>query len=240
MTAGNAKPLANAVCFDAAINAAVEHIAPTWPLDRMIAVNPYWGFIRQPFREALDSLGRICGSPMTLDATWYREAWHGGHINLYALVRARDDMQSALTIGQLIAALNTDSNRPSPAPQLSDILDDQRDLHHEPAWCDTITYQVSQLCAAFFDQDQSDWRPDQSRGLYQHWRAALAADHSVALLMKTPGIASKAALLADNPRQQIEQALLQLSLPARETSRYLQAVLMRINGWAAWCAYLRW
>lgn len=240
MTANTARPLVNTVSFDAAINAAVERIAPTWPLDRMIAVNPYWGHINQPFCAATDSLAKICGSPMTLDAGWYREAWHGGSINLYALTRARDELQSPLTIGQLITALDTAGGRPSPAPLLSDSLDQQRDLHHEPAWCDTITYQVSQLCAAFFDRDQSDWRPDQSQGLYQHWRATLAADHSVALLMKAPAVAARAALLAEDPRQQIAQALLQLGLPARESSRFLQAVLMRMNGWAAWCAYRRW
>ncbi len=240
MTANSARPLANAICFDAAINAAIERIAPTWPLDRMIAVNPYWGYINQPFCDAADSLAKVSGSPMTLDTGWYRDAWHSGNINLYALARARDELQSPLTIGQLIAALDTANGRLSPAPLLSDSLDQQRDLHHEPAWCDTITYQVSQLCAAFFDQDQSDWRPDQTRGLYQHWRATLAADHSVALLMKASDIPGKAALLCDDPRQQIEQALLQLNPPAGETSRFLQAVLMRINGWAAWCAYLRW
>ncbi|MBC54557.1 MAG: hypothetical protein CMQ34_12060 [Gammaproteobacteria bacterium] len=240
MTASTARPLANAVCFDSAINAAIECIAPTWPLDRMIAVNPYWGYINQPFCAATVALAKVCGSPMTLDAGWYREAWHSGTINLYALTRARDEMQSSLTMGQLITALDTAGGGSSPAPLLSDKLDEQRDLHHEPAWCDTITYQVSQLCAAFFDQDQSDWRPDQTLGLYQHWRATLAADHSVALLMRSPDIAGKVAMLAGDPRQQIEQALLQLSLPARDTSRFLQAVLMRIGGWAAWCAYLRW
>lgn len=240
MTVNSAQPMAKAVSFDAAIKTAIERIAPTWPLDRMIAVNPYWGFIGQPFLQAADTLTKISGSPMTLSASWYRDAWHAGSINLYALVRARDEMQSTLSIEQLIDTLQSDNSRLPPAPLLSDCLDEQRDLRHEPAWCDTITHQVSQFCAACFDQDQSDWRPLQSKGLYQHWRSTLAADHSVALLMKAPDIAAKAALLADNPHQQIEQALLQLNLPAGETTACLQAVLMRINGWAAWCAYLRW
>ena len=30
--------------FDAAVDAACARIAPAWPLDRLIAVNPYWGF----------------------------------------------------------------------------------------------------------------------------------------------------------------------------------------------------
>jgi len=240
MTSSAARPLTDTGCFDTFINTAIERIAPTWPLDRMIAVNPYWGYIDQPFAEATHSLETVCGSPMTLDAKWYREAWHSGTINLYALARARDELQSTLTVGQLTDALNADSDHLSPAPLLSDSLDQQRDLHHLPAWCDTITYQVSQLCAAYFDHDQSDWRPDQSHGLYHHWRNTLAADHSIALLMKTSDIAGKAALLADSPRQQIEQALVQLSLPTQETSRFLQVLLMRINGWSAWCAYLRW
>ena len=35
-----------------AIDAACARIAPTWPLDRFIAVNPYWGQLERPIAAA--------------------------------------------------------------------------------------------------------------------------------------------------------------------------------------------
>lgn len=120
-----------------------------------------------------------------------------------------------------------------------------RDLQHEPAWCDTITHQVSQFCAAWFDNDQADWHPGQKKStgqgsLYKSWRKTLTRDHSVALLMKAPGIAAKAKTLSVDPVQQIANTLQDLQIPEAQWPEYLQAVLMRISGWASWAAYLGW
>ena len=38
------------------IDAACGRIAPAWPLDRMIAVNPYWGFVDRPIEAAAAEL----------------------------------------------------------------------------------------------------------------------------------------------------------------------------------------
>ena len=42
--------------FASAIEDAIGAIAPNWPLDRQIAVNPYWGFIDRTFEQAADVL----------------------------------------------------------------------------------------------------------------------------------------------------------------------------------------
>lgn len=225
---------------EAAIESAVDSIAPTWPLDRMIAVNPYWGRISQTFEEAGRSLAKVAGSSLSLPPAWYRDAWQRGEISLDNLQKAIDETRSPITAQGLIAALDGKGHQPVPAPLLGDTLDRQRNLLHEPAWCDTMTHQVAQFCAAYFDRDQADWRPDQTRGLYASWRSAIARDHSVALLMKAQWIPSKAMTLATDPEQQIRNALMQLQVPARQQSDYLQTIIMRMSGWAAWCAYLRW
>jgi hypothetical protein len=224
----------------AAIDAALDTVAPTWPLDRMIAVNPYWGRIHQHFEEARHSLAHIAGSPLALAPAHYREAWARGDIAPADLERAARELGSALSTGRLVTALEEDDCHLRPAPLLSDALDSRRDLQHEPAWCDTITHQVAQFCGAFFDRDQADWQPTPAPGLYASWRSALGRDHSVALLMKAPHIPARTADLAIEPERQIARALLQLSVPDSDWSFYLQAVIMRLSGWAAWCAYLRW
>jgi uncharacterized protein YbcC (UPF0753/DUF2309 family) len=223
-----------------AVAAAVDSIAPSWPLDRMIAVNPYWGHIQQPFEAAAADLAKIAGAAMTLPLGEYREAWRRGEITMEDLDLALLESRSQRSSGQLVAALEEKHPMPLPLPLLSDSLDRKRDLQRQPAWCDTITHQVSQFCAAYFDRDQADWHPDQGSRLFSSWRDSLIQDHSVSLLMHKPQISAHARALGNEAGPQIAASLAQLDIPEHEWATYLQALLMRVNGWAAWCAYLRW
>jgi len=223
-----------------AIDSAIDSIAPTWPLDRMIAVNPYWGRIHQPFEEAAAALSRLAGSPMTMPLHAYREAWQRGDITHADLQQALAEGSANLNAGQLIAALDVGHSASVPLPLLSDLLDRRRNLQREPAWCDTITHQVSQFCAAHFDRAQADWHPDRASRLYAGWRSSLAADYGIALLMGEAQIRARSKALSDCPRQQIHDSLTRLEIPEPDWTTFLQAVLMRVSGWAAWCAYLRW
>ncbi len=224
----------------AAIASATDSIAPTWPLDRMIAVNPHWGRIHQAFAEVGNSLKTIAGSSLSLPLSCYRDAWQRGEISPASLDQAVREMAASMSSQHFIQALDAEQAEPAPAPLLSDTLDSQRDLHHQPAWCDALTHQVAQFCAAYFDREQADWRPDQTHRLYESWRSALARDHSISLLMKAPWIAAKAGKLLQQPELLIEAALSQLEVPASQWPEFLQAVMMRVSGWASWCAYLRW
>ncbi|HEY9033441.1 MAG TPA: putative inorganic carbon transporter subunit DabA, partial [Pseudomonadales bacterium] len=223
-----------------AINAACDSIAPTWPLDRMIAVNPYWQRIGQSFENTAGALAQIAGSPMTMPLSYYRAHWQAGSILPGHLQQAIAEANSGIDAADAIAGLQQESKTLTPAPLLCDTLDARRDLIHEPAWCDTITHQIGQFCAAWFDRDQADWRVNQQQDLYTGWRKSMSCDHSVALLMKAPRIPAKARSLAEAPGDQIEQALAQLGIAAGQRQAYLQAVMMRVSGWAACCAYRRW
>ena len=43
---------------------ACARIAPTWPLDQFIAVNPYWGWVGKPFGDAAAELARLSGTSL--------------------------------------------------------------------------------------------------------------------------------------------------------------------------------
>lgn len=232
-------PIGNSNVINA-IKSACDSIAPTWPLDRMIAVNPYWERIGQPFEMVGNTLSQIAGSRLTMPLSYYREHWEQGQITAQDLQKAIEESPSPLSAQQLINGLRENTPAPVPAPLLCDTLDWQRDLLHEPAWCDTITHQIAQFCAAYFDREQADWHPDQQQALYASWRQALTRDHSVALLMKAPHIPTKAKNLEQDSETQIEKALEQLGVKPDQWSLYLQTVLMRVSGWASWCAYRRW
>ena len=223
-----------------AIEAACNTVAPTWPLDQFIAVNPYWGRIDQPFETVSRTLIRLAGSRLQMPLAFYRGAWNNGEIRLAHLRQALAEAHHAFSEREIIDALDGAEPAASALPLLSDMLDASRDLMHEPAWRDAITQQVSQFCAAFFDHDQADWHPGRQMGLYASWLTTITQDHSIALLMHAPEIRGRARDLPCDALGLIALARDRLAVTAAQLPELLQVTLLRINGWAAWCAYLRW
>jgi uncharacterized protein YbcC (UPF0753/DUF2309 family) len=226
--------------MDAAIEAACRTVAPSWPLDRLIAVNPYWGWIDRPMEEVAARLAELCGSTMHLPREFYLSAWQKSRFSRDDVVQALDEAGSHTEPDAVIATMTGPEQVRSALPLLSDVLDARRDLTREPSWRSTITHQVSQFCAAYFDAGQADWRPANSLGLYAGWRHAVTQDHSVSLLMKAPEVRQRAQSLPRDARQAIIFALSNLAVPEHSRVDLMCAILLRINGWAAWCAYQRW
>lgn len=224
----------------AAVDAACGMVAPNWPLDRMIAVNPYWGMVDKSFEQVHRRLASLGGSTLFMPLSYYREQWKLGAITEQDLQGAIDEQGGHQTPELLVAQLDRRYPQKYSAPLPSDLLDGQRDLSHEPAWCDTITHQVSQFCGAWFDRDQADWRPDDDSCLYSGWREVMQFGHSVERLMQSPWIAGRVEQLPEEPMALIEYALECLEVKESDWQAFLHAVLLRISGWASWCAYRRW
>lgn len=228
---------------EAACAQACQAIAPAWPLDRAIAVNPHWERAHLPLRRVaarMAVLGRIqVFAPRSL----LRQAWQQGRIQAADLAHARAQLPSALaapwTTERLLHSLATDLQTPQ-LPLLIDVLDQDPQRHTRLPWRQAITHQVSQTCAAYFDTRQADWQPERRAGLYAFWRDTLRHDHGIGTLMGLPGLGRALGALPAT-RQDAERWVLErLQLPPAVWADYLEAVLLTVNGWASWCAYLRW
>ncbi len=226
--------------LSAEVDRACSRIAPTWPLDRFIAVNPYWGRIESPFHIVSNHLMQMVGTGLTMPMAYYNEIWQRGDISLDDLRRALSEAGQSGQEQGAIAALTAAADSSATLPLLSDALDSKRDIEHAPAWRDAITQQVTQFCAAYFDRDQADWHLGHQQSIYASWRQGMIDDHSIALLMDAPEVRRRANRLPQQADEVIEWALSQLQVDAHDTTLLLELVLLRINGWAAWCAYQRW
>ena len=223
-----------------AIDAACARIAPTWPLDRFIAVNPYWGQLERPIAAAAAQLAGLSGSPMLMPRRWYSQHWQAGRIGHSHLQAAIDAAGATVSVEAMVAGLSQDVDLPARLPLATDLVDAQRDLAHAMAWRDYITHHISQTCGAYFDQGQADWGPDHQGGLYTSWLRQSAHDFSPAMLMGYSAFTQRLAALPSEPTALIDAALKALGVPAEAHEAYFTALLMSINGWASWCAYQRW
>ncbi len=170
-----------------------------------------------------------------------KQAWDAGRINAADLheALARLPARPALTPAACLEALRQPAKLPH-LPLLIDVLDDDPARHTRLSWRQAITHQVSQTCAAYFDDQQADWQPERAEGLYAFWRDTLTHDHGISVLMGLPGLPRRLGALPAT-RQDAERWVLQrLGLPEAVWADYLEAVLLTVQGWASWCAYLGW
>jgi len=229
---------------DDAVRQAVEGVcrrmAPAWPLDRLIAVNPLWHHTDQPFHRVAEDLSRLAGSSMYMSADYYHDAWLQGSIRPEHLRRAIEETGSPFTEVSALSALKSGAAGSEALPLPSDLLDTRRDLARSPSWRETIAQQISQFAASFFDTTQADWRHAYSECFYAEWRRALQADPSIEWLMGMPGLRERVRQLPAAPMDIPALAAQAFALDAQALEEFLGVAILRINGWASWCAYRRW
>lgn len=221
---------------------ACKMIAPTWPLDRSIAVNPHWQRVGRPVREVAARMAVLAGVQVLPTRAYLLDAWQSGRISQADLMWALAHKQphtAALTPQQCIDALSRPLNLPR-LPLLIDVLDDDPARHKRLSWRQAVTHQVSQTCAAYFDEHQADWQPQRDGGLYAFWRDTLLHDHGIGLLMGLPHLKQGLSALPATREDAERWAMQRLKLPKEVWADYLEAVLLSINGWASWCAYIGW
>jgi uncharacterized protein len=219
---------------------ACERIAPTWPLDQFIAVNPYWGWVQQPMAHAAAQLGTLSVTRLTMPRAWFRSQWEAGHLRRDHLQRALARCGFALGADQVIASLYANDPSSNPLPLMTQLRDSAYDTHAPLGWADTATHQISQHCAAYFDDGQARWHLARGDGLYGTWRTQIAADRGLAWRHGRAWIARMLDTFPRDPLALITAALPALGIEQDGYTPYLTANLLSINGWAAWCAYERW
>ena len=218
----------------AAIDTATSRIAPAWPLDRLAAVNPLWGFIDQPIEAAFAQVATLAGSRMLMPRRWYADQWAAGHFGRRHLEAAIAARGSDLNVQTVLEALEQPAPEPLRRALLTDIADVGRDLSHGMAWSEYVVGRISPVCASFFEGDAPP------EGLYAHWRDHAASDRGPELLMGFAGFRDAVRRLPSDPNEILARGLDRLQVPTDARADYFSALLMDVGGWAAWCAYLRW
>jgi uncharacterized protein YbcC (UPF0753/DUF2309 family) len=233
-------PTTNRLDFDALVDRVCARIAPTWPLDRFIAVNPFWEMIDEPIAGVSAKLTALSGARLLMPRTWYREQLEQGVMREEDLQDAVARSGSPLTAAQLETLLASDTPSCERRARVMDVVDKERDLVHHMSWRDYVTHTSSQFCASYFDDGQAQLGPDRTGGLYASWRRHAAGDRTPALLMDFPDYRATAQALPESGREMISVGCRDLGVPEAEREAYLVGLLLDLNGWAAWCAYLRW
>jgi hypothetical protein len=215
------------------LRATCARIAPVWPLDRYVAVNPYFGMSELRFAEVVRTLETVAGARGTMPLSHYAAAYDAGRFT------AQDVRDAAEALGEVSAervfdALKAPTHREVSAsvPTVAEVAG--TDLAR------FVTQRVGAFCASYFDDGQAIWkRAPSSEGLYAAWREEAALDRTPDV-MGLAGFRAKVAALPAEPAAAAAEALARLDVPAAGLERYTHRLLRRVGGWASHAARVVW
>ena len=221
---------------DPAVDAVCGRFAPFWPLDAMVATNPYLGFVEQHFDAAAEYHRRIIGRPMTMRRDWFIEQITAGRITDADLEEALARSGSDLDLAGLRDAIE-EPVAVAP-PQL--LYSHMRDGRYRPSHSGYVVQQTSQFCAAYYDLGQAIWRlPPFGDGLYESWWNYTCIDRSPRG-MDIRNVPAALRTLPDSPRDAIQAAVERMEVPEDRLEDFLYLALSTVNGWASYTRHLRW
>ncbi|HEY0194508.1 MAG TPA: putative inorganic carbon transporter subunit DabA, partial [Kofleriaceae bacterium] len=223
-----------------AVDRACARIAPTWPLDRFIAVNPFWPRTDQPLPQVAGELAALSGARLLMPRAWYAEEWRAGRLRSEHVHAAIAESGADVTEDDLIASFWIRESPPSRRPLVVDVLETLRRREHELSWRDFVMERISRFCASYFDEGQAQVSAPRDQGFFATWRNQAESDHMPSLFMALGGYHDTLDSLPHDADEMIVLACTDLGVPAEQRERYFSALLLDVNGWASWCAYLRW
>lgn len=216
-----------------------KKIAPVWPLENFVAVNPYLGMADKTFDQVANDLMTLGGIQMTLPISFYLQKIEEGSITTKALTEALSRKHRDTNVDAFIETLEQFKNADIPKPLISTVSDVLTTLTQKD-WNRFITARISSWAASYFDNGQATWSAaDKHQSIYASWKAEASIDRTPEITgLKGFRVAVKK--LPETPLDAIQESLDTLGIPKEATSTYLHRLLLRVGGWSAYAARLDW
>jgi uncharacterized protein len=225
-----------------AIDLAAEKIAPSWPLDQSIAVNPWWKLRHMEMTETAAKLGFLGNIRMLMPKDYYQALWQT-EISEAHLEEAKVYYGVYASTQALLDYLEKPETNKH-WEHITDFLDDQPSHQYRISWREEVLQQVSNFCAFYLKfPEQFVQYANQEDGFYQAWRASTIADKGMQILTGEKHLRALFTALPENLSDLVEQNFYDLAgvdVDPQAWEDYLYALVLDINGWASWFAYEEW
>jgi uncharacterized protein YbcC (UPF0753/DUF2309 family) len=226
-----------------ALDTARTRIAPLWPLESFVAVNPFLSLTGERFAEACRVMKQVAGADMLMPRAYYRELLESGRISdedLRSAIAAVERSTSPIDDAELAAWKSRVKTGPFYTSVTSSTVADVLDRTRGTRAAAEVTEQVSKWSSAYWDEGQAAWRmPWQTMPFYRAWRAASEVDRTPDVL-GFAGFREAIATLPDEPEEAIATIVSALGLPEAALDAYFFRALFSVRGWAAYARYLGW
>ncbi|MEM9364364.1 MAG: DUF2309 domain-containing protein [Planctomycetota bacterium] len=228
-------------------------IAPVWPLQDYVAVNPYRGLADRSFMDARAFLRIFSDCETLMPLAHFAAQFHAGKFSKHHIAAAieeldrdgmvkqqrwnakgiTDQLQSYPVDDVLLEDSVPRANTERGIRTVSQYIDQTSDFD----WSKSVLDEISRHCGAYYDEGQSSWAyPWQHLPLYQAWREAAQVDRNFELL-GVPGFRQHVSQLPHSPKAALVQLLQQLNVPEALWETFLLCQSFALPGWSAWAKY---
>lgn len=225
--------------FKAVTEDACSKIAPLWPLESVVAVNPFMGYSSYSFTEASAEISATSNIKTTMPISYYLEILDEGKIKKEHIDRLLLKHNLGRTADEFLAALSEDqlTNSHIKVQSIADIASELTDQD----WNRIMTERIAQWAASYFDKGQALWNASHKEyGIYRSWKEEAQIDRSLDVL-GFPAIRSFIAELPSEADAAFASLVEQLQIPSDlSSSLYFQRLFRAVNGWSSFIAYLDW
>ena len=222
---------------------AAASIAPAFPLDQSVAVNPWWPQRHQGIERTFAEQAVITGETGLMPRSYFLGLW-GKQIQPEHLERAIAELNSPLTVSQLLAEVQQpDQGISLRWKTLAMWMDEIVPSRQGHSWEQEIVQQVSQFIALYHQYpERFDAEGKTGEHLYQSWLEVVARDKGIKTLLGVDLLKYFRALPKD-----LEGLYAALTLRweqdwVNEQGAYafMRASLHLLSGWAGWQSWLDW
>jgi uncharacterized protein len=215
-------------------------VAPVWPLEDYVAVNPFMGLTHYSFMQAHHLLLRKGYQDILLSWADYQKAYAEGvftDADLTLAMQAPSSTESLVSVSLAELQHYLTTGFATVRKPHYDRLSEWMDFHQRTHWDMLIQDEVFRYCAAHYDQGFAPWRsPWADLSLYESWIAQAKYDKRLEKLGFTR-LCDYLQQLPASPLVAIEAVLNQMGVPTSDWEDVLYTYLLSINGWAAWIQY---
>ncbi|WP_236032611.1 YbcC family protein [Algoriphagus pacificus] len=221
------------------MRSACKKIAPVWPLENFVAVNPYLGFTGKKFDRVAQELAATGDIHMTMPSSFYLQKIKEGKLKKEDILKVLNQKNSKIGYREFIQSLEQISDSEGSMIQISTVGDLATQVTQKD-WNRFITARISQWAASYFDKGQAIWiAADQKESPFKAWKIEAEIDRTPELsgLKDFRKIVKS---LPNNPISATQKALDMLGIELENSSFYLHRLLLKQGGWAAHTARLDW
>ncbi|PRY22094.1 hypothetical protein CLV78_10718 [Aliiruegeria haliotis] len=225
------------VDFAATAEDAAREMAPLFPLDRAVAVNPFHGQSDVPIALVAARLERAAGLRIFPDRAHHAQRVARGSITEADIERAIAETapEAGLTPSAVRAAL--DDARPAPVatPTVADLAAAATGRD----WPGIVTERIGAWAQSFFDRGQALWGRAPRPSAWADWRDWATHDLTPEIL-GCSGFAELVSQTDRNPWRALGEACKALGIDAATAPAVFRRLLWDLGGWSGHARHLSW
>lgn len=230
-------PTTHTTAIEQQLRQVCQQVAPTWPLDQLIAVNPWWELRHQSYAEVAARFAALHQIDCIPPVNYSKHLFATRQLPFYAIEQALQEAGWHVDLTAFLVRTDHEVQHVTPGFSLLQQIDRVHAADRLP-WFDEIRSHVSQFCAWYYQN--TDGQGAESDDLYQQYQRFTASDLGLDLLLGAKGLHQHYAELPSSVEMLLSEASAELCLSTEQWASYGEVLLRQLNGWASWGAYLRW